>query len=316
VVAIFLSAYFIITGRISIGMLLGIVQASGRLVAPVGTLFGTIPMIQGAKPIVERINGFAEHESSGFVGTKAPTFEQGITVSDVKFGYTEEDTTLQNISAHFERGKKYAIIGSSGCGKSTLVKLLTGYYSKYEGEIAYDGADLHQLDMDKVGELSATIHQNIYLFDESILDNICLHREFSEADLTQALSVSGVDLFLGEGAKNLSDLVGENGSNLSGGQRQRIAVARALILKKPLLILDEGTASLDLQTAYDIESRLLKESDLTLITITHALHPDLLEGYDGILFMENGTITEAGSYQELMAKEGAFAAYSKITKEA
>ena len=121
---------------------------------------------------------------------------------------------------------------------------------------------------------------------------------------------------MGEGAKDLSDSVGENGANLSGGQRQRIAVARALILKKPLLILDEGTASLDLQTAYDIESRLLKENDLTLITITHALNPDLLEGYDNILFMENGTIVEAGSYQELMEKEGVFAAYSKITKQA
>jgi len=312
VTAIFLSAYFIIIGRITAGVLLGLVQASGQLVSPVGALLGTLPLIQGTKPIIERVNRFADHVPRGFVGTKAPTFESGISVSDLSFGYTEEDMTLQGISVSFARGKKYAIIGGSGCGKSTLVKLLTGYYSKYEGEIAYDGTDLHQLDMEKLGELSATIHQNIYLFDETIRDNICLHRDYAEAELAQALAISGVDLFLGSDGKDLSDPVGENGANLSGGQRQRIAVARALILQKPLLILDEGTSSLDMQTAYDIESRLLKEAELTLITITHALNPELLSGYDQIVFMESGTISEMGTYSELMEKNGKFAAYSSV----
>lgn len=315
VTAIFLSAYFIIIGRITAGMLLGLMQASGQMVAPVGAMFGMVPLIKGAKPIIERVNRFADHEPSGFLGTETPTFADGVTVSNLTFGYTEEDTALQDVNARFERGKKYTIIGGSGCGKSTLVKLLTGYYSKYEGKIAYDGADLHQLDMEKLGELSATIHQNIYLFDESIEDNICLHREYTEAELKQALAVSGVDLFVGADTKGLSDPVGENGANLSGGQRQRIAIARALILKKPLLILDEGTSSLDMQTAYDIESRLLKEQELTLITITHVLNPELLQSYDEILFMDAGKVVETGTYTELMAREGAFAAYSRIAKD-
>ena len=313
VVAIFLSAHFIITGRITAGVLLGLVQASGQLVSPVGALLGILPLIKGAKPIIERVNRFADYEPTGFVGTEAPTFETGITVSDLQFGYTEEDATLENVTAQFVCGKKYAIIGGSGCGKSTLVKLLTGYYSKYEGEIAYDGADLHQLDMEKLGELSATIHQNIYLFDETIRDNICLHRDYSDEELQRALAISGADLFTGADGKDLSDPVGENGANLSGGQRQRIAVARALILNKPLLILDEGTSSLDMQTAYDIESRLLKEDDLTLITITHALNPELLERYDQIIFMEQGTIAEMGKYVELMQRGGVFAAYCSVS---
>lgn len=314
VVAIFLSAHFILIGRITAGVLLGLVQASGQLVSPIGAILGIFPLIQGAKPIIERVNRFADHEPSGFLGTQLPTFDKAISVSNLNFGYTEEDTTLQSVTATFERGKKYAVIGGSGCGKSTLVKLLTGYYSKYEGEIAYDGADLHQLDMEKLGELSATIHQNIYLFDETIGDNICLHREYSDEELQHALRVSGVDLFLGAGAKGLSDPVGENGANLSGGQRQRIAVARALILNKPILILDEGTSSLDMQTAYDIESRLLKEDALTLITITHALNPELLQSYDKILFMKDGAIAESGAYAELMQKDGMFAAYSKVAE--
>jgi len=310
--AIFLSAYFIITGRITAGVLLGLVQAAGLLVSPLGAMAGIMPLMQGAKPIIERVNRFADHEPSGFIGTQVPIFEKGIAVSNLSFGYEEETTVLQNINVQFERGKKYAIIGGSGCGKSTLVKLLTGYYSKYEGEIAYDDADLHKLDMEKLGEISATIHQNIYLFDESIKDNICLHREYSEEELQHALKISGVDMFLGAESKDLSDPVGENGANLSGGQRQRIAVARALILQKPLLILDEGTSSLDMQTAYDIESRLLKEDDLTLITITHAHNPELLQAYDSIVYMENGEIVEMDGYAELMAKNGAFAEYSNI----
>ena len=312
VAAIFLSAYFIIIGRISAGVLLGLVSASGMVVSPVGTLIGTLPMIQGAKPIIERVNRFANYEPTGFAGTQAPTFEAGITVSNVTFGYTEERLILQGVTTQFERGKKYAIIGGSGCGKSTLVKLLTGYFSKYGGRIAYDGVDLHQLDMEKLSELSATIHQNIYLFDETIRDNICLHQDYSEEALQRALRISGVDLFLGEDAKDLSDLVGENGSNLSGGQRQRVAVARALILNKPLLILDEGTSALDKQTAYDIKTRLLNEKDLTLITITHALDPEILQAYDSIIFMEDGKIAEMGSYAELMQKNGLFATYSSV----
>ena len=105
--------------------------------------------------------------------------------------------------------------------------------------------------------------------DESILDNICLHEDYSKEELQSALSDSGLLHFIEQVPNGLEYHVGENGNNLSGGQKQRIAVARALIRKKPLLILDEGTSAIDMQTAYDIESRLLEISDLTLLTITH-----------------------------------------------
>lgn len=108
--------------------------------------------------------------------------------------------------------------------------------------------------------------------------------------------------------------MGENGNNLSGGQRQRVAVARALAQGKPILILDEGTSAVDMQTAYDIESQLLKIKELTVITITHSLNSELLERYDQVIFMENGTISEAGSYAELMENEGAFCDFTRLKK--
>ena len=197
----------------------------------------------------------------------------------------------------------------SGCGKSTLIKLLSGYYSTYKGEILYDDAELHMLDKDSVVQLSSIIHQNIYLFDETIYDNICLHEHYPEEQIKKAVEDSGLAEFISELPTGLQYRVGENGSNLSGGQKQRIAVARALIRNKPILILDEGTSAIDMQTAYDIENRLLKIENLTLITITHHLDPNLLDKYDEIFYMENGHMKERGSFKQLINTPTSFSQY-------
>ncbi|MCL2367953.1 MAG: ABC transporter ATP-binding protein/permease [Oscillospiraceae bacterium] len=315
VTTIFLSAYFIIIGRITAGVLVGLIQAGGSLVMPLMMALQELPKLKGCAPILERLNGFADHENTSFTGTKTPTFETGISISDLRFGYKEDEPVLRGLSLQIDRGKKYAVIGKSGSGKSTLAKLLAGYYSGFDGEIAYDGTNLRELDIEKLGEMSATIHQNIYLFDDTIEENIRLHKEYSKEALERALSISGVDLFLDGESKGLSSPVGENGSELSGGQRQRVAVARALIQEKPILTLDEGTSSLDMQTAYDIESRLLGMDDLTLITITHSLNPELLQAYDSIIFLVEGKVAEMGSYAVLMEGGGAFADYCAMGQE-
>ena len=157
-------------------------------------------------------------------------------------------------------------------------------------------------------------YTNVYMFDESIFDNICLHEDYSEKELQSALSDSGLSSFIKQVPNGLEYHVGENGANLSGGQKQRIAVARALIRKKPLLILDEGTSAIDMQTAYDIESRLLAISDLTLLTITHNMSKDILELYDEIIFMADGKIIEHGTFETLIAKHAAFYDFYQLKK--
>ena len=158
-------------------------------------------------------------------------------------------------------------------------------------------------------QLSSIIHQNIYLFDETILDNICLHEDYPKEIVDKVIKESGLDEFIAELPEGIFYRVGENGSNLSGGQKQRIAVARALIRNKPILILDEGTSAIDMQTAYDIESRVLKINDLTLITITHNLEEKLLKKYDEIIYMDNGNIKEQGHLQELVNTSSCFSEY-------
>lgn len=191
---------------------------------------------------------------------------------------------------------------------------MSGCYSTYRGEILYDNTELHRTDPDTVAQLSSTIHQNIYMFDESIYDNICLHEDYLGEMIKKATDESGLTEFLSGLPEGLQYQVGENGSNLSGGQKQRIAVARALIRSKPILILDEGTSAIDRQTAYDIENRLLKLQDLTLITVTHHLDEDLLKKYDKILYMENGYIKEEGAFESLISVPSRFAAYFQLKK--
>ena len=187
--------------------------------------------------------------------------------------------------------------------------MLTGYYSDYKGKIVYDDRELDLLEKEDVVQLSSIIHQNIYLFDETILDNICLHEDYPKEIVDKVIKESGLDEFIAELPEGIFYRVGENGSNLSGGQKQRIAVARALIRNKPILILDEGTSAIDMQTAYDIESRLLKINDLTLITITHNLEEKLLKKYDEIIYMDNGNIKEQEHLQELVNTSSCFSEY-------
>lgn len=305
---VFLAAYFIIQGRLSVGTMVGLLVVSGQVVGPVQALGQMMPMIAGSKEIRDRLVAFAcIKENAG--GTDMAVFEEEIRLVDVTFTYVgSEQSAINDVNIAIGRNKKYAFVGKSGCGKTTLAKILIGQMKPGNGDITMDNVPYHNLSTDSLYKMTSIVHQQVYMFDESIEENISLGQAISKTQLAQAVEESGVSLFLDEG-RTLDASVGENGSNLSGGQRQRIAVARALVQHKPLLILDEGTSALDKQTSYDIENRLLRKDDLTLITITHSLEPDMLARYDEVVFMEEGKIMEIGKYADLVAKEGAFFQY-------
>lgn len=314
IVVLFLSAYFIITGRITVGTLLGMVQVSSNLANPLIIIFSNVPKMKSVQPIVEKLKNISEYATIQPKEENRAIYQSYIRAKGLSFSYDGKKDVLTGIECLIEKGKKYVIIGKSGCGKSTLIKLLSGYYSTYKGEILYDDMEFQMLDRDEVVQLSSIIHQNIYMFDETIYDNICLHENYPEGTIEKALLESGLTEFISELPTGLQYRVGENGSNLSGGQKQRIAVARALIRNKPILVLDEGTSAIDMQTAYDIESRLLKMEDLTLITITHHLEKDLLDKYDEVFYMENGRIKERGIFEQLISTSSCFAGYFQLKK--
>ena len=306
------TGYLVLNGQMAAGALLAILQLSGIFVQPVAIIMQNIPVIKGAGPVFARLNELSKRTASAFQGTEKPVFAKGIHFDEVNFGYTGERLVLDGLDLHFEKGKKYVIAGASGCGKSTIIRLLCAEYSGYTGAVRMDGKELHDLDIDQLLTHVSIIHQGVYMFDETIKDNIDLHRTYSAEEWERALYLSGVDKFLPQMEQGLDTPVGEDGANLSGGQRQRIAVARALIEGKPLLILDEGTSAVDPQTAYDIESALVDLDDLTMITITHNLRPEMLRRYDKVFYMENGRIAEAGDFDTLIELDGAFASFRRI----
>lgn len=315
IVVLFLSAYFIITERITVGTLLGMVQVSSNLANPLIMIFTNIPKIKSIQPIIEKLTVLSKYELNEVPKKQSATFNSVVSISNLSFAYEKQNRVLDKINLHIEKGKKYVIVGKSGCGKTTLVKLLAGYYTEYSGKILYDNTDLNMMNENDIVQLSSIIHQNIYMFNESVYDNICLHEDYSKESMDKAVKASGLNDVIEKLPEGLLYEAGENGSNLSGGQKQRIAVARALIRNKPILILDEGTSAIDMQTAYDIENHLLKIEGLTIITITHNLKKELLELYDNIIYMENGEIIERGTFEELTSVPSRFLKYLTIKKE-
>lgn len=315
IVVLFLSAYFIITERITVGTLLGMVQVSSNLANPLIMIFTNIPKIKSIQPIIEKLTVLSKYELNEVPKKQSVTFNSVVSISNLSFAYEKQNRVLDKINLHIEKGKKYVIVGKSGCGKTTLVKLLAGYYTEYSGKILYDNTDLNMMNENDIVQLSSIIHQNIYMFNESVYDNICLHEDYSKESIDKAVKASGLNDVIEKLPEGLLYEAGENGSNLSGGQKQRIAVARALIRNKPILILDEGTSAIDMQTAYDIENHLLKIEGLTIITITHNLKKELLELYDNIIYMENGEIIERGTFEELTSVPSRFLKYLTIKKE-
>lgn len=294
IVIVFVSAYLMLIGHITMGTLLALIQLSSMFVTPVVMLTQNLPKISSMRPVWKHIETYMQETEAGELPQETlhlDSFSQNLTCSHVSFSYGEGQPVLQDLDLQIFPGKKYALLGDSGCGKSTLIKLLTGYSMDFQGAITYDGLSVKELPSYHLNRMVCVIYQNVFLFDADILQNICLGQTFSETELHTALEKSGVAQFLPSLEQGIHSQVGENGRNLSGGQKQKIALARALLRHTPILIIDEGTSAVDQQTAYEIEERLLREPGLTVLTITHHMNDQLIQYYDQILHMEGGKLS-------------------------
>lgn len=258
--------------------------------------------INGMKSVNKKLIDIINTENSSNNLKEVGSFNHEIKIRNLDFGYESDKNVLKNINCTFKKNKKYAIIGESGCGKSTLIKLILGYYDTYNGSITIDNQEIKKVKYESLSKLLSIIHQNVYMFDNSIKNNILLWKEFDDQKIKSALEASGVNKFLYKLEDGLDYSVGENGKNISGGEKQRVAIARSIIQNTPILVIDEGTSSLDNKTAYDIEDKLLNQEDLTIITITHKINKELLQRYDEIIVMDKGEIVEIDSYDNLSLK--------------
>lgn len=301
-----LGGYLMYKGEISVGTAIIIIQLSTHIVGPVKTSISLINQIKSVSLIADKIDEILYDSCEDIEEISLPKFENSIEVKNLDFSYTNDRKALNNINLTFEKNKKYAIVGESGCGKSTLIKLLMRYYKDYNGDILIDNKDIHKIFSNDLYKNMSMIQQNVFMFDDSIKENIKLFANCSDEEVLNICDRSGLSNLISRLPDGINSLVGENGNRLSGGEKQRIAIARSLINNTKILILDESTSALDNETAYNLESSLLSINDLTLIVVTHKLIKNILLNYDEIIVMKDGMVIEKGSFDYLISLKGYF----------
>ena len=297
--------YLVFDGHTTIGSVTAIVQLVNFVVMPLNEIgMGMSKFREGQVTL----NSFEVKDVIELQTDKRKEyFDDVISFSNVDFSYPNaEEKIFNNLSLDIQKGEKIAIVGMSGSGKSTLLNLLLRFHDVTSGNISIDNQDLQDISSESLYNLITVVQQDVYISDDTLSANITLNQPFSKDDIKQAVQQSGLENYILENELGLQTLCGENGANLSGGQKQRLSIARALIRKTPILLMDEATSSLDNQVTTEIENSILKIRDLTTLVVTHKLNETLLKKYDRILFMKDGVIVEDGSFDDLIYREGEF----------
>lgn len=300
-----MAAYFSMKGRFSAGMVIAFGHLIGNIISPIVSMPSIVANFRASKPLQERFRNILAKtddmdsakkrhccEKTGSIAQKPNCLREKIILERVSYGYREGQEVLHELSYCFRVGKHYAIVGKSGCGKSTLLSLLLGYYPDYGGSIFYDGAELRELSRECLGSTAAYVSQDTFLFQDTIWNNITLYEEkYTRQDVESALAQAGLSEFAASLPEGLSTMAGENGRNLSGGEKQRLSLARALLRRNKVLLLDEFTANLDRETAEKIEEKIMELEECLVIAVTHRLEPGAVSRYDGILDLDKPEMT-------------------------
>ncbi|OON98676.1 MAG: hypothetical protein ATN35_04045 [Epulopiscium sp. Nele67-Bin004] len=296
-----IGAYLAVKGQVTVGVLMASIQLMDTInMAMLDFVYEIIDLKsvkEVKKKVVDIINESAQKEE----GIDKTDFVSEIRFDNVSFSYGDKQV-VKNVSFIIKKGKKYAIIGQSGSGKSTLLKLLTGFDTTYEGNICIDNINNRDIKLSALNGLVSTIHQDVFMFDSTIYNNICLYETYSESELQNATQISKLTQLISN--TGIDTEVGEGGSKLSGGEKQRIAIARTVIKNTSIMILDEATSALDAGLSSEIENDLLGINDLTMLVITHKIIPEQLQKYDEILVIKDGCLVEKGDFDTLIGNRG------------
>ena len=255
-----------------------------------------------AERVYELIDSENEFELQNLENIKS--FNKKIEIKNVSFTYDEAEV-LKNINLKIKKGETLAIVGPSGSGKSTLANLLPRFYNYSSGKILIDGIELKKISKRSVRSLIGIVGQESILFNGTIRDNILLGKKIDDDEVYEALKTANAIDFINEFSNKLDHKIADNGANLSGGQKQRISIARAIISKSPILILDEATSSLDSKSEKLVQEALKKlMHNKTSIVIAHRL--STVKNAQNIVVLDKGKVIEQGTHDDLIKKKGVY----------
>ncbi|EOU1476652.1 ABC transporter ATP-binding protein [Clostridium perfringens] len=305
VAMIIYGGYLVIKGNITMGTLLAFSSYILNLSFCVKNIGGLVNMMSQNRASMDKIFNILKRKPqiTSMENSYNPDKVKGeIEFKNVSFRYNEEEV-LKKINLKIPAGSTVAIMGETGCGKSSILSLIGRHYDVSSGEVLIDGVNVKKWNLDSLRENMAVVFQDTFLFSDSIKDNIDFGGNKSEDEIIEAAKDSCAYDFIKEMPEGFETEVGERGLGLSGGQKQRLAIARALVRKTPILILDDATSALDMKTEFNVLKNLSKKQDkATTFIIAHRISG--VKDADIILFMKDGEIVEMGDHESLLKKKG------------
>lgn len=306
IVILWFGAQIVMTGKISIGQLITFNTLLSYFTNPLENIINLQTKLQSAKVANNRLNEVYLVESE-FKNTQTLTDSQflagDICFEDISYKYGFGRDTLNNINLTIKQGDKVSIVGISGSGKTTLAKMIVNFFEPYKGRITINNNDLKMIDKKVLRQHINYLPQQAYIFSGSILENLTLgaNQMISQEDIIKACEIAEIRQDIEQMPMGYQTELSD-GAGLSGGQKQRIALARALLTKAPVLILDEATSGLDVLTEKKVIENLMAMTDKTIIFVAHRL--SISERTNQVIVLNQGKVIETGSHQELMTKQG------------
>ena len=269
--------------------------------------------IKALDPIVERIRYLLSIPQEEDRGVEFKGLKESIEYRNVNL-VIKDIHILRGIDLKIFKGEKLGIVGLTGSGKSTMVKILPAIVKNYTGEVLLDGVELRNFSVSSLRKKIGMVSQDVFIFNDTVRNNLLIaNPEASEEEIIEAIKKAKAE-FVFKLENGLDTVLGEKGSRLSGGERQRLSIARVFLKKPDILIIDEGTSALDVQTEEEVIKNIFNEfKDNTILMITHRLR--ILEKTERIIVVDKGRIVEEGTEEELMRKKGVFYRFIQISGE-
>ena len=289
--------------QLSVGSVFAFITYSAYVTGPISAILNIGYLLSGIIPSTKRYYEFMNLQEETDKGKLIKPEFGNLKLEEVFFSYETDKPILTDVNIEIPKGSKTVLIGKNGSGKSTIINLLTRMYEPTAGQIKLKGVNIFEITLESYRNMISVVSQQIYLFNDTIRNNICIYKKVSDEVIETACKDSVLEDFLKE--VSLDYVVGQNGAMLSGGQKQKIALARALVHDKPIIIFDEVTSNTDVYSEHQINGLLhtrLKEK--TVIIITHK--QEILQDVDQIVMLKDGAVVGTGKYDDLVINNAEF----------